>query len=351
MKKIDHLLLGKGIIVGALSVSILSSAFQVSAASTISMSQQTLYKVTDNTYVNTGGLAVGSASGTDKQNKVYLAQTSDDKQKIQTFHLSCKQHLTGAASNDFVKKGYSTLGHANDLTYGKVPGEGKYYLFSVALNGGSYDPSINKEVKRSVSCIDPSTGKIVKTCSTNIADIENNKQVGIDAIAYLAQMSANRSGEYYVIRKKEKINGVSKKWKEQQTYYICELVSSNGNLIFQKQAEFTLDLKYGDNWVMQGICEYKNRIYVAINENHTANGNGNKNDKNYIYKTDMTMATIKDNNVKKTKMTKVKDWTSNELEGIDIVTENNGKEEQPIIYCSLNNQTNSDDYIVKFPLN
>lgn len=333
MKKREYLLIRKGIIAIALSVSVILSPCKISAAGSIDISKQTLYKVTDNTYVNTGGLAVGSPSGKNKQNKVYLAQTSDTgKQKIQTFHLSCKQHLSDAASVDFVKKGYTELGHANDLTYGKVPGEDKFYLFSAALQG--------------VYCINPSTGKVLKKCSTNIDTIENNMNIGIDAIAYLSQMSANREGEYYVIRKKEKIEDIDKKWKEQQTYYICELTNDNGNLIFKKQVEFTLDFAYGDKWVMQGICEYKNRIYVAINENNTINGNGNKDDKNYIYKTNKTMAAIKDNNYENTKMTKVKEWSSNELEGIDIAEYNN----EPTIYCSLNNQKSTDDYIVKFSL-
>ncbi len=332
-KKGFFIKLSKGGLAILLSVSTILLPFQVNAADTIDISKQKLYKVTDTTYTNTGGLAVGSPSGANKQNKVYLAQTSDaGKQKIQTFHLSCLQHLTDAASVDFVKKGYTELGHANDLTYGKVPGEDKYYLFSAALKG--------------IYCVNSSTGGIYKKCSTNIDSIENNTQIGIDAIAYLSQMSTNRKGEYYVLRRKEKMEG-EKKWKEQQIYYICELTNENGKLIFKKQAEFTLDITYGDKWVMQGICEYENRIYVAINENNTTNGNGNKNDKNYIYKTNMTMAAIKDNNYNKTKMTKVMEWTSNELEGIDIA-DYNGK---PTIYCSLNNQINYDDYIAKFPLN
>lgn len=284
----------------------LSPSIQVLAIST-----SQVFDMTNTTYVETGGIALGNPENTCSKTHIYAVKcTKNVKDKTNTKSILYSKKIDASSNVKKSKEVSKSLEHANDMTYGYDLKTGKYNLF-VASN---YDNNIFK--------LDASDCSYLTTYKTD------NSKEKIDAIAHCPILGI----DYYVLRKKA------------STQFHISTLSQK---IFSKEKDFSIYDKnnYLDKHVLQGICYYDNHLYIALYDK--------KNVHSYVYKVNSSMTTIfKGKDKQSYQATKIASFSGSEIESIDIKVI---KKKITVFYTANVNAGGEDsgvkDYVGKFTLN
>lgn len=205
------------------------------------------WDMTDTTYVETGGIAIGNTSKNEAKNSIYAIKVTTGNKTNAKLYTS---GINSTSSNQHEIK--DNLGHTNDMTYGYDPKTKNHVLFVVPL----YSTNVYK--------ISAATCTLQETYTTYDKQTYNR-----GAIAY----TGSQSGANYITRTKD------------TTEYHFEKIQGTQ---FCEKKSFNVEFQNTDvsDTIMQGICVYNNYLYIAVKK---------KNSNNLIYKVETRVDNILDN--------------------------------------------------------
>ena len=200
------------------------------------------WDMTNQTNVETGGIAIGNSNKSSTKNSIYAIKVTHKDAKQQSAKLYTSGLKDSSSSSKTINK---NLGHANDMTYGYDPATKNHVLFVAPL----YNEKIHKISSQS--------------CDYQI-EYETDKTYCRGAIAY----TGSTSGSNYITRTKDTT-----------TYHfehIEPLSNTQGKFYTDKTFYVSFKNTNEDTTTMQGICVYKNYLYIAARKN--------SNNNNLVYK-------------------------------------------------------------------